>query len=211
MSLCKGPTQAFLRQYRRIVDKRNIGSSKSAKQGEFSSLAEKLESVTCVETSELAETLSQCQTNIDLACNLDNFPPLNLTHLETCHSTASKFQAEAGLCLQGGSGVVEACDCWRSERISGLATQVRECSAEQQDRDTSAALKKCIAVFSTCRKTEDEVASLLVNCLETVAPTTQSPTTLGGKWLLCCVYGKYLLVICIKSQPRHVHWCRTLW
>ena len=74
LTLSKGPVQTFIRQYGRIMDKRQTASSKAAKQADFVSLAERLKDVTCEGTSDLAQSLSQCQADIGEACEPDNFP-----------------------------------------------------------------------------------------------------------------------------------------
>ena len=63
-----------MRKYGRILDKKRTGSSKAAKQGDFMSLAERLKDVKCEDTSDLAQSLSQCQADIGEACEPDNFP-----------------------------------------------------------------------------------------------------------------------------------------
>ena len=45
LTLSKGPVQTFIRQYGRILDKRQTASSKAAKQADFVSLAERLKEV----------------------------------------------------------------------------------------------------------------------------------------------------------------------
>ena len=48
--------------------------SKAAKKANFVSLADRLKEVTCEDTSDLAQSLSQCQADIGEACEPDNFP-----------------------------------------------------------------------------------------------------------------------------------------
>ena len=172
----------FLKQKSRIEKQSAIAEKKSGKKDVFAPIAKKLidvgggnkSALTCSgsansdgakQLANLTMTLEECVMEINMTCNIDNFPKPNMTIVDECTKTVESFEEEAKKCydLSKEDTAEEACACWTSDDMMMYSEKVKSCKIAEVGV-IAKGLKACTGAFSKCRKYEDAAISTIQTC-----------------------------------------------
>ena len=180
MELMGSKVVNFQRQVKRIVAKRSIGEKKTSKSGIFkpalNHLIElgggNLSNPVCSGSSNnqgsqqiknLSATLADCEENINALCDPSNMPEVNFTLVESCKRSMNMFEGFVAKC--SALPETEACSCWSGDKNSTeTIAAVQKCDLGDLPRRTRFALADCKSAFGRCRKSQDDVASIMFAC-----------------------------------------------
>ena len=172
----------FEKQNSRIEKQTGIASKKAEKKGIFSPVAQKLvelgggnksapacsgskDSEGANQLANLTNSLFECESKIDTACNLINFPAPNATLITECTEAIASFKTETKKCvdLSKSSTADDACTCWTNPNYSPISEAVKNCRISEVS-EVANSLKACTSAFSSCRKLEDTAVDSFANC-----------------------------------------------
>ena len=87
---------------------------------------------------------------------------LNMTVVRMCKKTMRQFKTKVKSCMAKTG--CEACQCWRSQRLSASIEVIKSCSLSSASKLTAVDNKYCRGNFSACRRYEDESIGVLAAC-----------------------------------------------
>ena len=189
----------FVRQYKQMKNQQTQGENKSKKKGGFGPIASKLvnigggnkSSMQCSgkadnegakQLKNLTDLMEGCEKAINDSCNLANFPEANMTALDACKAKVDEFDAETKTCfgqIKNEATAAQGCQCFVSDKMKGLLSEVEACDAETAFKDAKEANKKCRDAFTSCKKYEDDAVGILSACSSDVSKLTDTAKMLS--------------------------------
>ena len=189
----------FVRQYKQMKNQQTQGDSKSKKKGNFGPIANKLINVGggnksammcsgkadnegAKQLRNLTDLMEGCEKMINDSCNLANFPEANMTALDACKAKVDEFDVETKTCfgqIKNEATAIQGCQCFISDKIKGLLTEVEACDAETAFKNAKEANKKCRDAFTSCKKYEDDAVDILSACSSDVSKLSETAKLLS--------------------------------
>ena len=199
MKRWKDAVSNFDKQLIRANKKSELAEKKYVKKGLFASVALKLvdvgggnksalvcagstDSVGAKQLTNLTQTLEVCEDEISSSCGPENFPSLDqYEDFQECNNSVNAFKERIQSCFDQSKEATnseEACKCWTSSSMTTLSESVSTCKVAAAPLNNKAA-KECVAVFSNCRKYEDESVSSIQACSQSVSELAEKATLLS--------------------------------
>ena len=182
MSRWRNQVANFMKQKTRIEKQAEIAEKKSGKKAVFAPIAKKLidvgggnkSNLSCSgsvdsdgakQLANLTTTLEECEKEVNMTCNPENFPKPNMTAVDACAASVTSFETEAQKCydLSKEATAEDACTCWTNADMMKYSDEVKSCKVEAVS-DIAKGLKACKAAFSKCRQYEDAAISTIQTC-----------------------------------------------
>ena len=180
----------FDKQSKRMEKQNGTGLSKHSKKGEFVAVVNSLLSVgggnksalSCAgsttnpgaaQLKNLTDSLHECETSVDMACNSTNFDiHVNDTKLQACHGFIEEFKVGVSRCLDMTIGTLktttdDVCACWTNDTLAADVEAIKGCKFNTEAKAVANALNNCKATFIKCRKLQDDASKSIASCTTT--------------------------------------------
>jgi len=176
MKQLRDKVRTLRRQSARIDKFVTVTEKKNAKRTEFENITDFVlmtgggdpSMLKCADSSldanltQVHTDLMGCADSIQEKCETEEPEEIDFDLISECIGKMDTFESEITTCINEEDA--NKCECWSSDTLKELSTQVGDCDIGDMAKKVTTFKKSCTAAFAACRKLQDAAGPLLFDC-----------------------------------------------